>query len=228
MGLQRVLLIAVCMAMASICFPGPVPAPAKDVLIAWEAMEGAAAGYKVYWGQSSRHYEHSADAGTSTEYIIRGLQDGTTYYFTTTAYDAEHNESEFSQEAVVPPSISYSGYSGPAGGCFIATAVYGSELAPEVQALRDFRDERLMTNAVGRLFVNAYYRVSPPLADFIRDSAFLRTLTRWILSPLVYAIKDPLAALLLLTLPFAGSLAGARFARSQNRFRKIRDRGGNV
>ena len=53
--------------------------------------------------------------------------------------------------------------------CFIATAVYGDHDAIEVQMLRSFRDEYLMNNIVGRLFVSFYCRVSPVLADAIRQ-----------------------------------------------------------
>ncbi|MEW5792639.1 MAG: cold shock domain-containing protein [Pseudomonadota bacterium] len=51
--------------------------------------------------------------------------------------------------------------------CFIATAVYGDYYAPEVIALRRFRDETLETSAPGRLFVKLYYRFSPPVAAFL-------------------------------------------------------------
>jgi hypothetical protein len=214
-------------AVAALCFlaSAPASASAKDVLLAWDRLDGNAAGYKVYWGQSSRAYDYSADAGTRTDFIVRGLQGGITYYFATTAYDSNHNESDFSDEAVLTTSTAPSGSSVSKAGCFIATAAYGSNFAPEVQALRDFRDAHLITNPAGRLLVNAYYGISPAIADFIRDSTFLRALTRWILSFVVYAIKNPLAALLLLTVPVAGWLAGARFTRSQNRVRGIRNEG---
>ena len=69
--------------------------------------------------------------------------------------------------------------------CFIATAAYGSMLAPHVQTLRAFRDTYMKTTAVGRYLVKGYYRWSPPLAELISQSPFLRFCTRLLLLPAV-------------------------------------------
>ena len=84
--------------------------------------------------------------------------------------------------------------------CFIATAAYGSYLHPQVQLLRDFRDQHLLTNAPGRAFVAFYYRCSPPLADFIARHPVLRGMTRLALTPLVVALAHPLFSALSLLL----------------------------
>lgn len=70
-------------------------------------------------------------------------------------------------------------------GCYIATAVYGSYDAPEVMTLRRFRDETLRNSAFGRWFIRTYYRLSPPVAEKLKNAkrinAFVRSiLDKWV------------------------------------------------
>jgi len=116
--------------------------------------------------------------------------------------------------AGVPPTGSDGGGSGTSsgggggggGGCFIATAAYGSYLHPKVQLLRDFRDHYLLTNGPGRAFVALYYRLSPPLADFISRHDTLRLVTRFLLTPLVLAVAYPMTLAALFLVSASGTL----------------------
>ena len=62
--------------------------------------------------------------------------------------------------------------------CFIATAAFDDENAPEVEALRNFRDETLVKFMAGRIFTNAYYKISPPLAKFVKRQKKKKKITR--------------------------------------------------
>ncbi len=63
-------------------------------------------------------------------------------------------------------------------GCFIATAAYGTPLAPEIDILRDFRDAFLLKTNLGKKFVKFYYKSSPPVANFISKQPILKEIIR--------------------------------------------------
>lgn len=76
------------------------------------------------------------------------------------------------------------------GGCFIATAAYGSPHAPEVVLFRQFRDEIMLPSELGTSLVQLYYRVSPPLAHVMRKMPLLKiTIRALLLNPLVRMLK---------------------------------------
>jgi len=76
------------------------------------------------------------------------------------------------------------------GGCFIATAAYGSPTAEQLDVLREFRDALLLENTAGSQLVALYYKLSPPVADFISGNSFLRTLVRELLvDPVVWMVE---------------------------------------
>jgi hypothetical protein len=73
----------------------------------------------------------------------------------------------------------------PNKGCFIATAAYGSYSASQVQALREFRDQYLLTNGPGRVFVRWYYTYGPRGAQILNDHPEWKPIVRAAMLPAV-------------------------------------------
>lgn len=111
--------------------------------------------------------------------------------------DPDSGNNSASGNVVISGTSNESGSSG--GSCFVATAAYGSYMAPEVKLLRNFRDQYLLKFAPGRALVRWYYATSPEYADMIANDEQLRGLARAGLAPVVYSIKYPVPALTLFT-----------------------------
>jgi hypothetical protein len=77
------------------------------------------------------------------------------------------------------------------GGCFVATAVYGSLDDPSVCVLRRFRDGPLASNSVGRIFIGGYYILGPVLALLVERIPLLRSAARIVLDRLVDRLEPP-------------------------------------
>lgn len=74
--------------------------------------------------------------------------------------------------------------------CFIATAVYGSDMTFQVIVLRSFRDQVLRRYILGKWFIAAYDNVFPPLARFIENKPLIKNIVRrLVLDPLVRFIN---------------------------------------
>jgi len=87
-------------------------------------------------------------------------------------------------------SITANFVAAPSGGCFIATAAYGTSTAEQIDVLRDFRDVVLLESVPGSVFVSLYYQLSPPVADFIAGNELLRTLVReFLIDPIVWIVE---------------------------------------
>jgi hypothetical protein len=157
----------------------------------------------------------TAVGGSLSPKYITGLTNGTPYYMTIASVDqagiltffSDPNPAtmtlgypmSFTTQVVPPEGSSQAVIPEPVEGllngqsCFIATAAYGSVMAPEVETFRQFRGKFLLKSKAGRWFVRTYYKLSPPLADFIAHNDGLRFGARAILLPLLAFVKMSLA-----------------------------------
>ena len=78
------------------------------------------------------------------------------------------------------------------GGCLIATAAFGSELAPQVQFLRDIRDNTVLQTKSGSVFMTSfnqfYYSFSPTIADYERENIIFKEFVKLTLVPLLTSL----------------------------------------
>ena len=83
--------------------------------------------------------------------------------------------------------------SGNGGGCLIATATYGSELAPQIQQLRELRDNQLLNTESGSAFMTtfneAYYSFSPIIADYERENPVFKEVVKLAITPMISTLS---------------------------------------
>jgi hypothetical protein len=123
---------------------------------------------------------------------ITGLVNGQLYHFRVVSVDAFGNATSSDQIDGIPQPTEdlwrrYRDAGGGPGGCFIATAAFGSYENRWVYVLRDFRDQVLLEHDFGRAFVDWYYANSPRPAAWIAQHGGVRAITRLFLVPLIAA-----------------------------------------
>jgi len=146
-----------------------------EVCFAYKKSTGSTWSYTAWVSKSANGTYAAPLSGltSSTKYDFKAqlkydstVIEGTTLQFTT---------------STLPPS---------GGGCFIATAAYGTPTAKQIDVLREFRDVVLLKSTLGSRFVALYYQFSPPVADFIAGHELLRTLVRELLvDPIVWMVQ---------------------------------------
>jgi len=106
MLLRSLFVLLACLSLAFVA----TPAQAQQVQLAWDAPVQAngtpvpnIAGYKLYYGLQSGHYQTAIPVGMATTYTVTNVSAGQTYYFAATAYDSTGTESAFSNEVSVTP-----------------------------------------------------------------------------------------------------------------------------
>ena len=79
------------------------------------------------------------------------------------------------------------------GGCLIATATYGSEMASQVQQLRELRDDTLLKTESGKLFMNSfngmYYSFSPVISDLERENLLFKEAIKIVITPMISSLS---------------------------------------
>jgi len=79
------------------------------------------------------------------------------------------------------------------GGCLIATATFGSEMAPQVQQLRELRDNTILSTESGTAFMTGfnqfYYSFSPTIADLEREQPILKEVMKLTLTPMLSSLS---------------------------------------
>ncbi len=113
-----------------------------------------------------------------------------TVFVTTSIYDKDLSNNSATLSIPIDDSSTSgntqpTGDPGGGGGCFIATAAYGSYLEDHVRVLRVFRDRFLLAHSAGRVLVRLYYEYSPSLANQIRQSEPARAVTRVAIIPVI-------------------------------------------
>lgn len=178
----------------------------EKAFLSWDskaAEDDDTAGYFVYYVEVTDTFpkgttdpedynNNKVNVGNTNDSEITGLNNDTEYAFAISAYDDATNESElFAGESgvgiIVAPenAVGLGALTDEKGGCFIATAAFGSYQSGYVKLLREFRDKYLLTSEWGRKFVDWYYQSSPYLANYVSKSEALKALARLLLIPLI-------------------------------------------
>jgi hypothetical protein len=158
--------------------------PTNDTSPTWSWISGGG-GNGIY--RYNLGGDPSGDGDTSTTFTPSAPLSNGTYTLYVQEGDAAGNwsSSGFSSITIDATADVSNDSGGGGGGCFIATAAYGSLLEPHVKILREFRDVYLLHSEFGRAFVNLYYKYSPPIANVIAKHDFMRAIVRWGLVPIV-------------------------------------------
>jgi N-acetylneuraminic acid mutarotase len=141
-------------------------------------------GGRLAWGEPALNYTVAGDFSETSD--VPGTPVGGDFSDTRDVQGSQEagDFSKMREVSGVPVSVDVKNDRG-AGGCFIATAAYGSPTEPHVETLREFRDRYLLTNSLGESIVGLYYKYSPQLANFISKHDTLRCLVSFGLTPVV-------------------------------------------
>jgi len=150
---------------------------------------------EIIWGTNLSHTPGGTLRGLEFEFQEEGLYtvefgvEGILFHeipLETVSFDIAVGEAY--AQPITPPPTNDNG-----GGCLIATATFGSELAPQVQQLRELRDNTILQTESGVSFMAAfnevYYSFSPTIADFERENPIFKEGVKITLTPMLTSLS---------------------------------------
>ncbi len=158
--------------------PGKVTISVSNGEIATVLGETTSGEFTIY------HDDYNFIEGTML--IANHINDYTLKEWTDVSTFSKNASTEFAKEITNVKS-------GNGGGCLIATATYGSELAPQVQLLREIRDNQLLNTESGSAFMQTfndiYYTFSPTIADYERENPYLKEAVKLAITPMITSLS---------------------------------------
>ena len=158
--------------------PGKVTISVSNGEIATVLGETTSGEFTIY------HDDYNFIEGTML--IANHINDYTLKEWTDVSTFSKNASTEFAKEITNVKS-------GNGGGCLIATATYGSELAPQVQLLREIRDNNLLNTESGTFFMNTfndfYYTFSPTIADYERENPYFKDAVKIAITPMISTLS---------------------------------------
>jgi len=158
--------------------PGKVTISVSNGEIATVLGETTSGEFTIY------HDDYNFIEGTML--IANHINDYTLKEWTDVSTFSKNASTEFAKETTNVKS-------GNGGGCLIATATYGSELAPQVQLLREIRDNQLLNTESGSAFMGTfndiYYTFSPTIADYERENPYLKEAVKLAITPMITSLS---------------------------------------
>jgi hypothetical protein len=158
--------------------PGKVTISVSNGDIATELGETTSGEFTIY------HDDYNFMEGTML--IANHINDYTLKEWTDVSTFSKNGSTEPAKETT-------SVKTGNGGGCLIATAAYGSELAPQVQMLREIRDNQLMNTESGSAFMTSfnelYYTFSPIIADYERENPYFQETIKLAITPMLSSLS---------------------------------------
>ena len=128
-------------------------------------------------------------AKARADFAMRGRMSGNTFdHLACENFELAEDRRAFLQSIIGAPT-NPNAKTSTGGGCYVATAVYGSYDCPEVWTLRRFRDNTLASTWYGRAFIHTYYAISPTLVKWFGHTTWFKNLWRGKLDKMVDALQ---------------------------------------